>query len=125
MTAATGQLVGLRAPWRRHAACITVDPDAFFPPQGGGYNDVRRICDACPVANECAASALLEEERYDGGRNRYGMRGGYTPDERHAIAGTGRLNRLNRRHVRNRLAASGRLFDVLHLVATHREEGAE
>ncbi|CAM5591620.1 WhiB family transcriptional regulator [Streptomyces purpurascens] len=47
--------------WRQYAACIGIDPRAFFPV---GYharaqvNAARRVCATCPVRQQCAAFAI-------------------------------------------------------------------
>lgn len=43
--------------WQRHAACVGVDPDAFFP-DGPVDSRVLNICRTCPVFAECLNHAL-------------------------------------------------------------------
>lgn len=68
-------------PWARHAACITTNPDLFFPRGKAhtGYAVARDICNACPVRLPCLDYALAHHERF-------GMWGGATPRERLHIA---------------------------------------
>lgn len=63
--------------WRREAACIGVDPSAFFAE--GNYaveqsRAARQICAACPVRTWCAEFAIQIGERY-------GVWGGMTQRE--------------------------------------------
>lgn len=51
-------------PWMSEAACSRVDPDLWFPDQGGSVKDVKEICRSCPVVAECRAMALRNGERY-------------------------------------------------------------
>ena len=49
--------------WRAHAACISADPDLFFPISSGGASRrqerrARAICTGCHVRAECLAFAL-------------------------------------------------------------------
>lgn len=75
--------------WRKRAACRGTDPDLFFP---SGYTrnydqqieDAKDICSTCPVKQSCLESAMTIE----GSRRsefRYGVQGGTTPAERHAL----------------------------------------
>lgn len=87
---ATSRL-GVPAPdpsWRDRAACTRVeDPDTFFP--GWGKRDQERIAKwvcrrACPVVEECLASAL-EFEAGKHAHDRFGVWGGLTPPQRAAL----------------------------------------
>ncbi|MGW7495402.1 WhiB family transcriptional regulator [Streptomyces luteogriseus] len=52
--------------WRQRAACIGIDPRAFFPighHARAQVNAARRICAACPVRQQCAAFAIETGER--------------------------------------------------------------
>lgn len=64
--------------WRDDAACTEVDPDLFFPDQGGSTQQVKRLCGGCPVAAECLAFALEE-------RIQFGIWGGLSTEERKRI----------------------------------------
>lgn len=73
------------ADWRASAACRRVDPDDMFPDPGNrdGVLAAQRVCGRCPVWDVCLADALADE----GGKtkdNRYGIRGGLTPSQRHS-----------------------------------------
>lgn len=39
--------------WFAHAACTGLDPDIFFPGQGGDFREAQRICQNCPVRLPC------------------------------------------------------------------------
>ncbi|WP_433542107.1 WhiB family transcriptional regulator (plasmid) [Streptosporangium sandarakinum] len=42
--------------WMDRAACVGSDGDAWFPEEGGRPSpQVRRICDGCPVREDCLA----------------------------------------------------------------------
>ena len=67
--------------WLDHAACRGLN-DVFFDAHMWDY--AKRICDACPVRDECLADILT----YEGSRNtahRHGLVGGLTPTERNRI----------------------------------------
>lgn len=69
--------------WRRRAACTGMSRDNFdlFVPTGtpgaatAAYNRAKRICAACPVADDCYQYAVDEGIVY-------GVWGGTTPNER-------------------------------------------
>ena len=63
--------------WRDDAACLGMDPDLFFPPQGGATNgaEAKQICGGCPVQAECLEYALKT-------RPVYGIWGGLNHNER-------------------------------------------
>ena len=47
-----------RPPWMRDAACAEHDRRLFFPAMGGTTADAKRICQQCPVRQECLDYAL-------------------------------------------------------------------
>lgn len=64
--------------WHEHAACIDAPSDWFFPPDRAGpyaYGLARRVCEGCPVRDECLDDSLAHDDRA-------GMFGGLTPRER-------------------------------------------
>lgn len=66
--------------WRSAGACLSADPDLFFPIAIGRVEErqvalARRICAACPVKQECLDFAMRSGEAH-------GIWGGTTPDER-------------------------------------------
>jgi WhiB family transcriptional regulator, redox-sensing transcriptional regulator len=80
--------------WRAASACLTADPDLFFPVAAGTavakqVSRALRICDGCPVRQQCLDFALRTGEKD-------GIWGGTTPDER-----------IRARRARNRRPARG------------------
>ena len=66
--------------WRESGACLTADPDLFFPVAAGAVgarqaDEARRICARCRVRRECLEFAMDMGEAH-------GIWGGTTPDER-------------------------------------------
>lgn len=64
--------------WQKQAACLGENLTVFFPSHGD-YERARKVCADCPVTSECLAYA----HSFD--FDNYGMFGGLTPDERHAL----------------------------------------
>ena len=91
------------ADWRSQGACLSADPDLFFPisPGGASQRQVRRakaVCGTCPVQAECLAFAVETRQVHGvwGGlgeeelaRLRRGLRAPGAAQER--IPGTGRV----------------------------------
>lgn len=53
--------------WRAAGACVTADPDLFFPLSASGaaaqqVDRARRICAGCPVLRPCLDFALAHAE---------------------------------------------------------------
>ncbi|MFD2024108.1 WhiB family transcriptional regulator [Promicromonospora aerolata] len=64
------------ASWR-DASCLTEDPEIFFA--GGGVSrKAKKICQSCPVRDQCLELGLLNDERF-------GIWGGLTRAERKAL----------------------------------------
>jgi len=87
--------------WRSAAACLSADPDLFFPlsSRGPGEKQIARakvICGGCPVRQECLEFALAHDQLY-------GIWGGTTPEDR---------QRLRRRKRRAAAAAAKRAVAV-------------
>ncbi len=66
--------------WRSAGACLTADPDLFFPistagPGEGQIATAKAICAGCGVRRECLEFALTHEPVY-------GIWGGTTPEDR-------------------------------------------
>jgi WhiB family redox-sensing transcriptional regulator len=59
-------------------ACRDVDPTVFYPEQRHRPDKARAICHSCPHQQDCLIWALDT-------RQRFGVWGGTTPDERRAI----------------------------------------
>ncbi len=83
--------------WRSAGACLTADPDLFFPISSAGLSAgqvarAKAICAGCEVRRECLQFALAHEPAY-------GIWGGMTPEDR---------QRDRRRKRRAAAAAAGR-----------------
>jgi WhiB family redox-sensing transcriptional regulator len=66
--------------WRSAGACLSVDPDLFFPISSAGLGEQRiarakMICARCQVRRECLEFALAHDQVY-------GVWGGTTPEDR-------------------------------------------
>jgi len=73
---ATGSAVN----WRSAGACLSADPDLFFPISSAGPAErqiarAKRICAGCRVRRECLDFALSHDQVY-------GIWGGTTPEDR-------------------------------------------
>jgi WhiB family transcriptional regulator, redox-sensing transcriptional regulator len=68
--------------WRDEAGCLGMDYELFFPlgSTGPAVEQIARakaVCQDCPVMQECLEWALRTGQ--------YGIWGGQTEDERHAL----------------------------------------
>ena len=68
------------ARWRAAGACVSADPDLFFPISSAGkavaqIAEARRICGRCQVRSQCLDFAMATGETA-------GIWGGTTPEER-------------------------------------------
>jgi WhiB family transcriptional regulator, redox-sensing transcriptional regulator len=66
--------------WRSGGACLSADPDLFFPisttgPAVSQIAQAKAICAACRVRSECLEFALSHDQVY-------GIWGGTTPEDR-------------------------------------------
>jgi WhiB family redox-sensing transcriptional regulator len=66
--------------WRAAGACLSADPELFFPVSGAGastrqIDEAKRICAHCQVRRECLAFAMGTGESH-------GIWGGTTPEDR-------------------------------------------
>jgi WhiB family transcriptional regulator, redox-sensing transcriptional regulator len=71
---------GSGANWRSAGACLSADPDLFFPisAKGAGEQQISRakvICAGCGVRRECLEFAMGHDLSY-------GIWGGATPEDR-------------------------------------------
>ncbi len=64
--------------WQAGALCAQVDPEAFFPEQGGSTREAKKVCLACEVRSECLDYALKHDERF-------GVWGGLSERERRKL----------------------------------------
>ena len=47
-------------PWMADSACLTTDPDAFFPDKGAANKAALMVCADCPVRDACLNYAIQE-----------------------------------------------------------------
>lgn len=78
--------------WRHQAACLSKDPELFFPigntgPALAQIEDAKRVCRRCLVREECLQWAL------DAGQD-HGVWGGLSEDERRAMKRRAARSRL-------------------------------
>ena len=71
---------GSAANWRSAGACLSADPDLFFPISSVGLGEqqiarAKMICAGCQVRQECLDFALGHDQVY-------GIWGGTTPEDR-------------------------------------------
>ncbi|HQV57606.1 MAG TPA: WhiB family transcriptional regulator [Ilumatobacteraceae bacterium] len=64
--------------WMADGNCRLYDPAVFFPSDGVGVDRARKICQGCPVAEQCLEYAL--EQRIE-----HGVWGGCSERERRRI----------------------------------------
>jgi WhiB family transcriptional regulator, redox-sensing transcriptional regulator len=72
--------IGSASNWRSAAACLSADPDLFFPISSRGLGEkqvvrAKMICGGCRVRQECLEFALAQDQLY-------GIWGGTTPEDR-------------------------------------------
>jgi WhiB family transcriptional regulator, redox-sensing transcriptional regulator len=70
--------------WLDRARCAEVDPDLWFPEQGGNARPAKRICRRCPVRRPCLDYALRNGEMH-------GIWGATSPEDRERIRRQERL----------------------------------
>ena len=70
--------------WYRQAACRGLNTELFYDPDF--YDDLRPICQKCPVLEECRAQLEREEHTH----YRYGFRANTSPRERRRYLDAGR-----------------------------------
>jgi WhiB family redox-sensing transcriptional regulator len=71
--------------WRAAGACLSADPDLFFPIAAGvlagrQITEARQICAGCRVRQQCLDFAMRTGETH-------GIWGGTTPEERISAGG--------------------------------------
>lgn len=64
--------------WRDEAACAGMDVELFFPHHNDLTVEAARTCARCPVRTACLLDALETRERY-------GIRGGKSADQRQVM----------------------------------------
>lgn len=50
-------------PWMADALCAQTDSELWFPELGSSANAAKRICQQCPVLEQCLTFALEHHER--------------------------------------------------------------
>lgn len=70
--------IALAEPWIDDALCAQVDPELFFPEEGGSTREAKQVCAACEVRAECLQWAMDNNERF-------GIHGGLSVKERDRI----------------------------------------
>lgn len=65
--------------WYAAAACAGHDTALWFPEKGDDWRPAIRVCEACPVRQECLQHALDHDERV-------GVWGGLTAGQRARVA---------------------------------------
>ncbi|MGW3754686.1 WhiB family transcriptional regulator [Streptomyces sp. NPDC005134] len=73
-------------PGLKGGLCKSIEPEVFFPERGDRRTAslARELCALCPVQAACLADAL-QSEGGAGHGNRFGIRGGKSPEERYEI----------------------------------------
>lgn len=64
--------------WMAEGTCRNYAPNVFFPSDGVGVDRARKICNGCPVLDQCLEYALTE-------RIEHGVWGGCSERERRRI----------------------------------------
>ena len=67
--------IGTAANWRSAGACLSADPDLFFPISSAGPAErqiarAKQICAGCGVRRECLEFALSQDQIYASGAAR-------------------------------------------------------
>lgn len=65
----------VHADWHRHGECHGVDPDLWFPQNGGSSKEAKDTCKRCPYRERCLEEAMERNEEF-------GVWGGLTARER-------------------------------------------
>jgi DNA-binding CsgD family transcriptional regulator len=96
-----------RYDWMADAQCAQVDPDLRHPDGVGvGYQAAKKICDGCPVQQQCAAFAQQAEADY-AHNHRHGLWGGRSPRQRANASNQPAGFHVQRRKQILRLASTG------------------
>lgn len=73
----SGELPVLASSWRERSSCLGENPEIFFA--GGGVSrKAKKICQSCPVREQCLELSLRNDERF-------GIWGGLSRAERRAL----------------------------------------
>lgn len=79
-------IIGERPEWQHHAACNGLPVDWWFPERGQDTAAAKRVCNTCPVINNCATYAIDLSMRF-------GIWGGIAEKKRRLIKHTNHINR--------------------------------
>lgn len=66
--------------WTKQALCAQTDPEAFFPNKGGTTRPAKKVCEHCPVTDECLEDALALPSSED-----TGVKGGLSERDRQKL----------------------------------------
>lgn len=83
--------VGIEMPDWTEAACRGLGADLFFPERGEPSEQIKAVCDGCPIKDACLEFALANDEEF-------GVWGGTSARERKRMrrhAGMRRLRPIN------------------------------
>jgi WhiB family redox-sensing transcriptional regulator len=72
--------------WREAALCLQTDPELFFPDKGESCEPAKRVCQGCPVREECLDHAITRREND-------GVWGGMSPRQRRQLNPTSKSGR--------------------------------
>ena len=72
------QITEAELEWMAIAKCRGIDPAEFFPSDGSGVDRAQKVCNGCPVRDECLEYALSA-------RIEHGVWGGASERERRRI----------------------------------------
>jgi WhiB family transcriptional regulator, redox-sensing transcriptional regulator len=73
----------VKTDWRNRAACLSHEPELFFPigttgPARAHLADAQKVCQSCEVQTDCLQWALSNGVDY-------GVWGGYSEDQRRSL----------------------------------------
>jgi WhiB family redox-sensing transcriptional regulator len=77
--------------WRQYARCLGADPELFYPASDEGAEAAKSMCAVCPVHEPCLDHAIV-------GRERQGVWGGLTEQERRRLIRQRRRSAWTRAH---------------------------
>lgn len=72
------QTIAANADWRSRGVCAQVGGDTWFPERGGSTTEAKKVCQGCPVKDECLEWAISNDERF-------GVWGGVSERERRVL----------------------------------------
>lgn len=83
MSAAEFVRMFVRADWMAEAACRGMETSIFYPEHGQRAENARKVCQTCPVIDQCGEYALDNGERF-------GVWGGGSIDRRRRAVRSGK-----------------------------------